>query len=91
MPSTRIDDPTLPNLLDERPNSLFPHSALFSYSRNSKGETVVRTVYSGLVAGHSAGGRRFPTLAEAVASVQAARDVVAADWTRRGWTFTRVN
>jgi hypothetical protein len=81
----------LPNLIDRRPNSLWPNSPLFWYRQNAKGETVVGTSYSGLVKGFSSTGRRVESLEAAAAAVRTARALVVAQWTAKGWRYEEIN
>ena len=92
MARTRIDDPTLPNLTDDRANHVYgpgPHR-LFWYARATDGAVIVGTMFAGQAKGFSPTGRRYESLEAATQAVREARELVAAHWTRQGWpcTFT---
>lgn len=85
MARTPINDPTLPNLHDDR---AFWNTNVYRYYRTTDGAVLVRTVFSGAGDGIGAGGKRFPSVEAAAAAVLVAREKVAAWMTRNRYPFT---
>ena len=67
----------LPNLRDGRDGA-----DLYEYSRNADGSIHVRARFASLGDGIGAGGKRFLTVEAAAAAVRAAREIVAARWSK---------
>jgi hypothetical protein len=93
MARERITDPTLPNLLDARPNHVYGpgQHPLYVYSYNQDGSINVRTIFAGMGDGIGASGKRFETLAAAAEAVRVARARTISKWNIHSWPYEVIN